>query len=219
MALLSRQETARILHHSVIDNRRLRWWTEGQYAKRYSVEESDKALEDLFDVFNESWLKDILQGWVDRRKHPHPLLDSLVARGLYHLVIIVELGKDLQIVRHLKNFDLLVRELRDPSKFIAAWLELELASHCVRTGYSVELYPKIRGKVPDLRPFIDREDLLVEIKEVHLSEVDGACLELSMMLLPRVSSKKSARSANDAIRNRLQAISAEDQNGCSCPHR
>jgi len=184
---LSRQVTARILCDSVIDNRRSRWWTEKQHVQRYPIEESDKALENLFEVFNERWLKDTLDGWAGRRRQPHSLIDSLVARGLYPLVILVELGKDLQVAKHLKNFDLLVKELRDPSKFISAWLELELAAHCLRTGYAVELYPKIRARIPDLKLRINGEDLLVEIKEVHMSKADQACLELSTMLLPKVS--------------------------------
>lgn len=185
---MSRRETIRVLRDSIINNRKSKWWTEKQYAQRYPIEESDKALENLFEVFNESWLKAALDGWANQRRQPHSLVDSLVAQGLHPLVILVELGKDLQVVKHLKNFDLLVKGLRDPSKFISAWLELELAAHCVRTGYVVELYPKIRAKMPDLRLFIDGEGLFVEIKEVHLSEVDQACLELSTMLLPRVSS-------------------------------
>jgi len=184
--LLSRQDIARDLHQSVVKNRESRWWTERQYAERYPIRESDRALDNLFEVFNLDWLKEILDGWVNRRKLAHPLVNHLVPTGLHPLVILVELGKDLQEVKPLENFDQLVKELRDPSKFIAAWLELEMAAHCVRMGYSVELYPQIQGKTPDLRLCFNQEDVLVELREVHPSDVEQRCLETSLILLPQI---------------------------------
>jgi hypothetical protein len=184
--LLSRPDTARDLHQSVLENRESRWWTRKQYAERYPIGESDKALGSLFEVFDVDWLKEVLDGWMNGRKLPHPLVKHLVPKGLYPLVILVELGKDLQEVKVLKNFDHIVKELRDPSKFIAAWLELELAAHCVRMGYSLELYPQIRGKRPDLKLCFNEEDVLVEIKEIHPSDVEQRCLETSLILLPQV---------------------------------
>jgi len=184
--LLSRHDTAGDLYQSVLKNRESRWWTRKQYAERYPIRESDNALGSLFEVFDVDWLEEVLNGWVNGRKLPHPLVEHLVPTGLHPLVILVELGKDLQAVKDLKNFDHIVKELRDPSKFIAAWLELELAAHCVRMGYSIELYPQIRGKRPDLKLCLNQEDVLVEIKEIHPSEVEQRCLEASIILLPQV---------------------------------
>jgi len=184
--LLSRHDIARDLYQSVFKNRESRWWTQKQYVERYPVRESDSALASLFDVFDADWLKEALDGWADGRRLPHPLVEHLVPTGLYPLVILVELGRDLRAVKDLKNFDHIVKELRDPSKFIAAWLELELAAHCVRMGYCIELYPQIRGKTPDLRLCLNEEDILVEIKEIHPSEVEQGCLDTSRILLPQV---------------------------------
>ena len=171
----------------MVQNRESRWWTGEEYARRYPIAESDKALDTLFEVFNDNWLKEILDRCVNKKGPSHPLVEHLVARGLHPLVILVELGRDVQEAKLLKNFDHMVKELRDPSKFIAAWLELELAAHCIRTGYSVELYPQIRGKMPDLKLRFDGEDVFVEIKESHPSKIERACLETSTILLPEVT--------------------------------
>ena len=174
------------MYQFILENRQSRWWSQKQYTERYPITESDSALGSLFEVFDADWLKKVLNEWANRRRLRHPLVDHLVHTGLLPLVTLVELGRDLQVTRCLKNFDHIVKELRNPSKFIAAWLELEIAAHCVRMGYLIELYPKIRGKTPDLKLRLNDEDVLVEVKELHPSNAEQRCFEASAILLPQV---------------------------------
>jgi len=126
----------------------------------------NKLWGNVFTVFDEDWLKHVLNVWVEKDGQAHYLIKELTIRGLWPLAILVEFGKDLEELRRLKKFDLLVKELRNPSKFIAVWLESEIAAHCLRNRYSVELYPKVRGKVPDLKISFDSEEVMIEIKEL-----------------------------------------------------
>lgn len=185
--LSSNQGVARRLYQSVIQNRESEWWTEEDYVRRYSIDESTKAFKDLFEVFNNDWLKKTLDRWAKKKQQYHPLVEHLVTRGLYSLVILVELGKDIKNVKHLKNFNFLKKELRNPSKFLSARFELELAAHCIRKGYSVEFYSKIRGKKPALKLKFNGKELCVEIKEIHSSEVEQTFINISKILLPDIS--------------------------------
>jgi len=57
------------------------------------------------EVFDDNWFKEALEKWVSKKQQSRPFVNFLVARGLHPLVILVELGKDLQtIFRHLARF-------------------------------------------------------------------------------------------------------------------
>jgi len=166
-----RRKAADDLVRAIMNNRKAEWWTQERYLERYPLEESQQALSNVFTIFDENWLKHILDIWVEKDGLAHPLIQELVPQGLWPLVILVELGKDLEKLRRLPKFDLLIRELRNPSKFIATWLESEIAAHCLRNKYSVEPYPKICGKVPDLKISLDSEEVFVEVKEIGPGEM------------------------------------------------
>lgn len=176
------------LLESIRQNKKSEWWHREDYVRRYSCEESDPALYNVFEVFDDDWLETTLDSWVRGIGQVPPIVHFLIPQDLYSLVILVELGKDLAELGSLKNFEHLVEELRTPSKFIATWLESELAAHCVRRGCSIELYPRIRGKEPDLRLLLDSEEVLMEIKEIHPGEMQRRYYEvfdfLSSSIIP-----------------------------------
>jgi hypothetical protein len=128
-----------------MENGRAEWWKEHQYASRYHPGESEQALENLFSVSDESWLAFTLEAWVGKGGCGHPLINVLAPQSLWPLVILVELGEDLEEIRHLSRFKELVEELRNPSKFMAALLESEIAAHWLRSGFSRESAPVYEG--------------------------------------------------------------------------
>jgi hypothetical protein len=186
-----RRKVADHLFRAIMNNKKAEWWKEKGYAERYSLEGIEQALESVFTVFDDRWLKHTLNVWVEKDGRSHYLIQELAIRGLWPLVILVEFGKDLEELRWLNKFDLLVKELRNPSKFIAAWLESEIAAHCLRNRYSVELYPKVREKVPDLKISFDSEEVMVEIKEIGPGEMEGRYYEvmdfLASIVMPNIS--------------------------------
>lgn len=185
-----RQKTANHLFKAIVRNKKAQWWKEESYVERYPLEESERALENVFAVFDDNWLKDTLDIWVKRGGRAHPIIQELVPQGLWPLVILAELGKDLEELRCLSKFHLLVKELRNPSKFMATWLETEIAAHCLRNKYSVEFYPEIRGKVPDLKISLDSKEVLLEIKEIGPGEMQTRYYEvmdfLASIIMPNI---------------------------------
>jgi hypothetical protein len=185
-----RRKAADHLFRGIMNNKKAEWWKEKGYVERYSLEEIEQALGNVFTVFDEDWLKHTLNVWVEKDGRGHYLIQELAIRGLWPLVILVEFGKDLEELRRLNKFDLLVKELRNPSKFIAVWLESEIAAHCLRNRYSVELYPKVRGKVPDLKISFDSEEVMVEIKEIGSGEMEVRYYEvmdfLASIVMPNI---------------------------------
>ena len=135
----ARQKAANVLFEAIMNKRKAEWWKEEVYIERYPLEESERALGNAFAVFDEYWLKQTLNSWVERDGRSHPIIRFLVPEGLWPLVILVELGKDLEELKSLSKFDLLVKDPRNPPKFIAAWLESEIAAHCLRNKYSIGL--------------------------------------------------------------------------------
>jgi hypothetical protein len=200
-----RRKAANQLFRAIMNNMKAEWWKEKGYVERYPLEESERALRNVFAVFDEDWLKHTLNIWVEKDGRGHSILQELVPRGLWPLVILVELGKDLEELQRLSKFDILVKELRNPSKFIAAWLESEIAAHCLRNEYSIELYPKIRGKVPDLKISLNSEEVLVEIKEIGPGEMQARYYEvmdfLASILMPNIPQGTSVEVTTNILPN------------------
>jgi len=200
-----RRKAANQLFRAIMNNKKAEWWKEKGYVDRCPLEESERALGNVFAVFDEDWLKHTLDIWVEKDGRGHLIIQELVPQGLWPLVILVELGKDLEELRCLSKFDILVKELRNPSKFIAAWLESEIAAHCLRNKYSIELYPKIRGKVPDLKISLDSEEVLVEIKEIGPGEMQARYYEvmdfLASILMPNIPQGISIKVTTNILPN------------------
>lgn len=200
-----RRESANQLFNAIMSNKKAQWWKEKEYVERYPLEESERALRNVFAVFDENWLKHTLDTWVKEDGRGHLIIQELVPKGLWPLVILVELGKDLEELQCLSKFDTLVKELRNPSKFIATWLESEIAAHCLRNKYSIELYPKIHGKIPDLKISLDSEEVFVEIKEIGPGEMQTRYYEvmdfLSSILMPNIPQGISIEVATNTLPN------------------
>jgi hypothetical protein len=189
-ARLTRKEAASLLLTSVIENRKAEWWKEEACRGRYSLEETERALGFLFEVFDDDWVRRTLDVWAEKGGPSHTMIQMSVPRGSLPLVFLVELGKDIAELRDLDKFDVLARELRNPSKFKAACLESQIAAHCLRNKYLVELYPRVRGKVPDLRISMDSGVVFAEIMEMDPGEAMTKYYEtadlLSSLVLPDV---------------------------------
>ena len=207
---LKRKEIASTLLTSVMENRESEWWKEKTYRGRYTLEETERALDILYSVFDDDWLKHTLDMWTKQGGPSHALIGMLVPRGSMPLISLVELGKDLTELRDLVKYDELIKELRTPSKFKAACLESEIAAYCLRSEYSVELHPRVRGKVPDLRISTDSEVVFAEVKEMDPGEVLTRYYEtadlVSQLVLHGIPRGTSVEVSTDVLPNRSECI-------------
>jgi hypothetical protein len=224
-ARLTRKEAASLLLTSVIENRKAEWWKEEACRGRCSLEETERALGSLFEVFDDDWIRRTLDVWAEKGGPSHTMIQMSVPQGSLPLVFLVELGKDIEELRGLDRYGVLVEELRNPSKFKAACLESEIAAHCSRNKYPIELYPKVGGKVPDLGISVDSRVVFVEVAEMDLGELQtryseafdllgslvlpgmpkGTAVEVTTNVLPSSSEcTPLAQAIHECLRSRLE---------------
>lgn len=164
-------ETVKVLKSSIKRNVKEKWWLKEEYQpKEYRDTEIEHAMNKILQIFDNQWVGYVLDGWLrDQRRH-HLVIRYLVEKGSYPLSILVGLGKNLIEIESTKNVEILIKDLKNGRKFISAAFETELAAECVRNGFTVELYPELCGKIPDLKIIFDSKIVYFELTEIHPSQ-------------------------------------------------
>jgi hypothetical protein len=164
-------ETVKVLKSSIKRNVKEKWWLKEEYQpKEYRDTEIEHAMNKILQIFDNQWVGYVLDGWLrDQRRH-HLVIRYLVEKGSYPLSILVGLGKNLIEIESTKNVEILIKDLKNGRKFISAAFETELAAECVRNGLTVELYPELCGKIPDLKIIFGSKIVYFELTEIHPSQ-------------------------------------------------
>jgi len=166
-----RLEAIQELKSGIESNIEEKWWLKEKYQpKAYQVHEIEIAVNKILQIFDNEWVVVILNKWLrDQRRH-HIMIRQLIEKGSYNLSILVGLGKNLIAIGSLRNIEDLIKDLKNDQKFLSAALEAEIAAECVRKEFEVELYPKLSGKIPDLKIALDSKVVYFEIAEIHPSQ-------------------------------------------------
>lgn len=108
-------------------------------------------------------------------------------RGLTVVVPLVDTGLTLAHCESLAGFDAVLRRARGGER--SAGFELRFARHAQRAGYSVQLEPKLNGKVLDTLILDSGEPVFCEAIAPDISELMGAAKDRIMGLAEAVVSR------------------------------
>ncbi len=213
-------ETVKELKSSIKKNLEEKWWLKKEYQpKEYQNTEIERAMNKILEIFDSQWVEDVLNEWLrDQRRH-HLMIRQLIEKGSYNLSILVGLGNDLIEIKSLKNSEVLIKDLKNDTKFISTAFEAEIAAECVRRGFDVELYPELCGKIPDLNIIFDSKIVYFEITRFHPSQRMHSIHKTLNNLFPYVNplipentsirlipNKLISKSQFNQIKNRLKHI-------------
>ena len=213
-------ETINVLKLSIKRNLKEKWWLKKEYQpKEYQNNEIERAMNKILQIFDNQWVEDILDEWLRDQRKNHLMIRQLIEKGSYPLGIFVGLGNDLIEIESLKNSEVLIKDLKNGTKFISTAFETEIAAECVTRGFDVELYPELCGKIPDLKIIFDSKIVYFEITEIHpsqqirsLHKTLNNLFEYVNPLIPENTSirltpyKLISNSQFNQIRNRLKHI-------------
>lgn len=148
-----------------------KWWLKKKYQpKGHQHDEIERSMNKIIEIFNNKWVEDILDKLQKDQRKNHLMIRYLTEIGSYHLSILIELGNNLIKIESVKNIEYLIKELKNPTKFVSTAFETEIAAECIRKGFTIELYPELCGKNPDLKIILDSKIVYFEITEIHPSQ-------------------------------------------------
>lgn len=166
-----RLEAIQKLRSVIETNIEEKWWLKEVYQPgAYQAHEIEIAVNKILQIFDNQWVVDILNKFSIDQKRSHIMIRQFLGKGSYNLSILVGIGKNLIAIESLKNIEFLIKDLKNDQKFLSAALEAEIAAECVRKRFEVELYPKLSGKIPDLKITLDSKVVYFEIAEIHPSQ-------------------------------------------------
>jgi hypothetical protein len=159
---------------------REKWWQEDHYRgfmPGLTADQIDAAIARVAEVFNAKWAA---------REEPHSAWQFLLMRGTLPLESLVSLGSDLLDVTDVIRLPSIINDLRTPSHYESARVELEVGALFRREGYAVEFHPALpNGKKSDL-VVNDGESVFIEVKRLSTSDARASAEELSIILIDAV---------------------------------
>lgn len=154
---------------------RNKWWLQEEYTRLYkervAPEEVDRAVGRVINVFDGQW----------QRENPmHPALLSLLPQGTLPLHFLYSLAKDLEILEDCLRLKRVVGDLRAPSNYESALLEVRISAQLKRSGHQVEFRPPLpNGKESDFVASFQEQQVYFEIKRMEESQSQQALNYLS----------------------------------------
>ena len=132
-------------------------------------EQENRVIEIIYkmkEIFGDDWLEKAVET-------NHWLIVLLGDRTSNAYFWILEFGEKLKEVENVKNFNELLRKLKNAREFFASNAELDVAAKLKRAGIDVELYPKI-DSVCDLKAkTIDAAEFFIEVATMGPSIVES----------------------------------------------
>lgn len=143
------------------------WWMNQTYwgPFRRTANDVRRAFGALFSVFDPQWQS-------SHRSQHHRLHDLLDVPSIPNFSKLFSLGQDALDTQHCPGFSSVRNNLRSPSEFFSARLELEVGARFARANKQPEFHSKLpKGRKPDLRVGLGSDTLYVEVKMLEDSWV------------------------------------------------
>jgi hypothetical protein len=171
------------------------WWLTEEYAQVYrekiSLDEMDRAIRRVADVFTKKW-QDVTP--------QHPVYYWLLSKGLVPLDFLYVLGKNLIALEECLRLPSVVRDLRHPGDYESAMLEVGIAAHLRRAGHQIEFRPKLpNGKSSDFVADSKGQQAYFEVKRLRESDRQLAIGDLGNLIASELMDLTSS-----PIRPRIQ---------------
>lgn len=118
------------------------------------------GLAKLRNIFTDAWLWQAVE---DR----HPLVWYITNYAPWSQSWLAELGRRLDFIAFLPQFDELENRLLNPKEYAGAIAELDMAYKLTNAGFEVELYPQVGEKKSDMKALINEKEVYIEITNLQ----------------------------------------------------
>ncbi len=143
------------------------------------------GLAKLREIFTDDWLWDAAENW-------HPLISYITNYAPWSQLWLADFGRRLNFIKDLPQIDKLHERLKNPNEYSGAEAEVDTIYKLKKSGFNIELYPKVGKRKADVKASLNNEEFYFEISRLQPSQKEiAASKTFDMLSFPYVISEQN----------------------------